>query len=472
MSDMKKFMEIMDGNMPKEILTEDCSHNDMPCACHSYLCETCYPVKKLNELKVPQVDRQANGDMPKTGGQPDEPAATDPDINLVGEESVFSEIGEINERDPREDAEPHELGRLKELAGLGENDSWEPGFANDNTPNVENVSREEFESKFDFDEVDDFDVIINYTKNGEQIAYFDDENYWGYIADTPVMQEDEDFEDEDTADAERDHNDYMVDIGDEGSEQEVEVPSTIDKDMGKAVQGSAPKNVDDKLEELMGMETIYSDDMLIAMKPERIEKIHARLTGTMEEVEPGNSDHHDPDYDEDHHEHNVEQAENNHDPFDSVKEEVGFNRDQFVNGTQINFDGSEQEMAQQVGKYDNIDDTAYPVTIYTLNGQPIGWYDDENMHGHIAALAEEAPMGSRRELDAASRAGFGSGPSKTASSFENEVHRLYQQTAQMDGAAEIVAKKMGVDVDDVRRVLDEQMVAEAELKRLTDLVNY
>ena len=35
-------------------------------------------------------------------------------------------------------------------------------------------------------------------------------------------------------------------------------------------------------------------------------------------------------------------------------------------------------------EHDDIDETADPVLVYMLNGQPVGWYDMENGCGYVA----------------------------------------------------------------------------------------
>ena len=68
--------------------------------------------------------------------------------------------------------------------------AWGPGwegamdlFVNGNEVNVRNVTQDEFESRIQFEKVNDdaFPVLV-YQNGNEMLAWYDEENEYGYIA--------------------------------------------------------------------------------------------------------------------------------------------------------------------------------------------------------------------------------------------------------------------------------------------------
>jgi hypothetical protein len=250
-----------------------------------------------------------------------------------------------------------------------------------------------------------------------------------------ISEDDEDFDDAEAGDSSAEfagNDDVMVDLGepdDFDAEPQVD-PAAInpEKEMGKAVQGHAPENVDDLMAAIMDMQTMgmsqakidYSDDMLINMSPERIKKVYAKVMGeALEEAFEGDE------IEEILAQHNIKTW----DDYDASQEAQDHFYDHFSNNG---------EMPYGAVTGDDMD--------------PQEWIGDK--------LADYIDEDGVRDFDHEDH------------NFEQEVRRLWQQTAMLDGSAEIVAKKMGVDVEKVRRVLDEQKVVEAELQRLKDLVKF
>jgi hypothetical protein len=65
-------------------------------------------------------------------------------------------------------------------------DGWDSAhdlFVNGNDENVENVTQAEFEARFKFKNVNDdaFPVLV-YLNGNEMLAWYDEENEYGYIA--------------------------------------------------------------------------------------------------------------------------------------------------------------------------------------------------------------------------------------------------------------------------------------------------
>ena len=116
---------------------------------------------------------------------------------------------------------------------------------------------------------------------------------------------------EDEFDGEEDEEEVsdekMVDIGDVDDvlDAQDEIPS-LDKEMGDAVQGSAPENVDELIQAIMDAQALgmsqakayYSDDMLINMSPERVKMAYSKVMGEGLE-EAWSEDVYDMQYDKD-----------------------------------------------------------------------------------------------------------------------------------------------------------------------------
>jgi len=493
---MKKLMEIMNEAetkaTSKKTLTEDCSH-DAPCACNSYLCESCYPPKSYDTVK--------GNDMPKVGQGPANPK--DPMINDDGQMSPMSRSAEIAEEteelnySDKADALRQWNDKYKQYHGSNADElpnGWIQAMTNTGIPSDgweenewhnalqqlgsdEEWGEEEQDAAYDMSPItsammDDLYKILGVDVIGEdelsavhQVLDTMDEG-----ADRMRMQElagiqeapeEDEFDGAEAGDSSSDFEvapDAMGAAPDADPMAPQEFTDTDirkqDQALGKAVQGDAPMNVDDLMAEIMQMQHMgmsqakidYTDDMLIQMSPERMQRTYSKVMGeAMEEGE---------DYDA---EGAAEQGE-----MRSREEKEDAAAEYFSEDASDPYEQFEAD-PDHINKLNDFV-ASYGEHLHKENYEEwLDRYVDEVMS--VGEGREEEDRFARDEEERL----LGE---KSDPEFEAKVHELYRQTAGMDGAAEIIAKKMGVEVEEVRRVLDEAMVAEAELKRLKDLVNY
>jgi hypothetical protein len=57
-------------------------------------------------------------------------------------------------------------------------------------------------------------------------------------------------------------------------------------------------------------------------------------------------------------------------------------RELFINGNEPNVNDAPRENFEDLVSFDNVNDKAYPVLLYTNGDEMVGWYDLENMYGY------------------------------------------------------------------------------------------
>lgn len=292
---------------------------------------------------------------------------------------------------------------------------------------------------------------------------------------------------EDEFDGEEDEEEVsdekMVDIGDVDDvlDAEDEIPS-LDKDMGDAVQGSAPENVDELIQAIMDAQALgmsqakayYSDDMLINMSPERVKMAYSKVMGEGLEEEAGveegwSPDVYDMEYDKE---------------ADKVTGEVEiFGADR---------DGGEMSIEVEF-EYDVAKGELRILTDYHQDGMEVdAYFDDDDVHQQVqdevaeyllatGALQQEGNefIGAKVDAEEAGEDSFEvDGKEFPVEEVEMEediagvdpdVEAAILQLASalgLDSAdqddAEVIGKKLDVPASDVHKVINQDLTQESQ----------
>ena len=316
-----------------------------------------------------------------------------------------------------------------------------------------------------------FDLVMDYVDGSSKDDFINGEEYFvlNHVEEllrgdfNEQVQEDE-FDGEE--DEEEVSDEKMVDIGDVDDvlDAQDEIPS-LDKEMGDAVQGSAPENVDELIQAIMDAQALgmsqakayYSDDMLINMSPERVKMAYSKVMGEGLEEEAGVEEGWSPD---------VYNMDYNEKTGDVVGDVEVFGGDQ---------DGGEMSLDVEF-EYDAATDEIKIHTDYHSEGLEIGaYFDDDDVHQQVRDEVHEF-------IDAVEKRRAGD-VEEDGKEFPVEEVEMEEDIAGVDpdveaailqlasalgldsadqDDAEVIGKKLDVDPSDVHKVINQDLTQESQ----------